>query len=34
MFEKCDSSNRQKKWMVAPFSKIYGKTETLENGFS
>ena len=25
MFEKCDSSNRQKKWMVAPFSKFYGK---------
>ena len=25
MFEKCDSSNRQQKWMVAPFSKFYGK---------
>ena len=26
MFENCDSSNRQLKWMVAPFGKFYGKT--------
>ena len=25
LFEKYDSSNRQRKWMVAPFSKFYGK---------
>ena len=25
MFEKYDSSNIQQKWMVAPFSKFYGK---------
>ena len=25
MFEKCDSSNRQYNWMVASFSKFYGK---------
>ena len=23
--KKCDSLNRQQKWMVAPFSKFYGK---------
>ena len=39
MFEKCDSSNRQYKWMVAPFSKFYGKIWVvfvliLENAFS
>ena len=39
MFEKCDSSNRQKKWMVAPFSKFTAKfglvfVLTLENAFS
>ena len=25
MFESCDSSNRHSKWMVAPFSKFYGR---------
>ena len=25
MFEKCDSSNKQWKWMIAPFSKFYSK---------
>ena len=39
MFENCDSSNRQQKWMVVPFSKFYGKfgfvfVLTLENAFS
>ena len=39
MFEKCDSSNRQQKWMVAPFSKFTAKfglafVPTLENTFS
>ena len=25
MFESCDSSNRHSKWIVAPFSKFYGR---------